>query len=68
MAASEGFIPYIADPLGHSGLIMESKTFDKMDGKNSLSVIVSPKITLIFLVQFIQNSTLLYLSRRLGHG
>ena len=43
MAASEGFIPYIADPLGHSGLIMESKTFDKMDGKNSLSVIVSPK-------------------------
>ena len=33
MAASEGFIPYITDPLGHSGLIMESKTFAKMDGK-----------------------------------
>ena len=33
MAASEGFIPYITDPLGHPGLIMESKTFAKMDGK-----------------------------------
>ena len=65
VASSKRFIYYITGPLGHPRPIIESKhckTFPE-SGKNSLSVIISPKITLILLEQFIQKSTLLYPSR-----